>query len=169
MVAELATAAPARPPAADRGPPRPDLTVDEVLLAFWRHAEGHYRRADGSPTSEPGVYRLAFKPLRALYGHTPARAFGPLALKAVRQRMVGQGWYRGTVNAAVRRLKHVFKWAAAEELAPVAVYQPLATVAGLQAGRSAAAELPPVGPVAPAAVVATLPFPSRHCRGWSSS
>ncbi|VTR97979.1 unnamed protein product [Gemmata massiliana] len=29
-----------------------DITVDEVALAFWRHAEQHYRRADGTATNE---------------------------------------------------------------------------------------------------------------------
>jgi hypothetical protein len=60
-------------------------TVNEVILAFWRHAEQHYRRPDGSPTSELNEYRCAFRPLKELYGHTDARDLGPVALKAVRQ------------------------------------------------------------------------------------
>src|SRR5262245_28277169 len=28
--------------------PAPALTVNELILAFWRHAEQHYRRPDGT-------------------------------------------------------------------------------------------------------------------------
>src|SRR4051794_17115991 len=37
-------------------PPAPgktrEPTVSEILLAFWRHAQGHYRTAEGTPTGE---------------------------------------------------------------------------------------------------------------------
>ena len=63
------------------------LTINEVVLAFWtRFAETHYRRADGTLTGELGNFRDSLRPLRHLYGHTPAGDFGPLALKTVRQR-----------------------------------------------------------------------------------
>ena len=52
-----------------------------------------------------------------------------------------------------------------EELAPPAVYQAVATVAGLQKGRTAAREKEPVRPVDDAVVDATLPFLGRHVRG----
>src|SRR5262245_58018618 len=31
-----------------------DLTINELLLAFWRHAERHYRTASGAPSKELG-------------------------------------------------------------------------------------------------------------------
>lgn len=154
ILAELA-AAPA--PAVAR-PLSQAVTVDEVLLAFWRHAQQHYRLPDGTPTNELKEFRLTFVPLRELYGTTPAAEFGPLGLKAVRRKLIDAGLCRTTVNNRVRRLKHVFKWAASEQLVPVATFQALATVAGLQKGRSAVPEPAPVGPVADAHVRATLPF-----------
>src|SRR4051794_15299615 len=42
----------------------PDLTVNELILAFWRYAEQHYRHPDGTPTSELDDYRLSLRPLR---------------------------------------------------------------------------------------------------------
>ena len=74
-------------------PPRPsdspaDLTVAELCLRFWKHAEGFYRLADGSPSKELDHYKYAQKALIALYGHRPASEFGPLGLKAVRQSMI---------------------------------------------------------------------------------
>ncbi|QDU21862.1 tyrosine-type recombinase/integrase [Urbifossiella limnaea] len=142
-----------------------DPSVDEVLHAFWRHAEAHYRRADGTPTNEISEYRQTFRHVRALYGPTPARGFGPLALKAVRQRMVDAGWSRRVVNARVGRVRRAFKWAASEELVPAAVPQALATVGGLQGGRTAAPERDPVKPVDPDHVRVTLPFLRPPVRG----
>ena len=57
----------------------------------------------------------------------------------------------------MRRLRHVFKWAAGEQLIPPAVHQALACVAGLQRGRTKASEPEPVGPVDEAVVDTTLP------------
>jgi integrase len=136
----------------------PGLSVNEVLLAFLRFAEQHYRYGDGSPTNELSDYKLSLRPLRELYGHTPAASFGPLALKAVRGRMVEAGLCRGVVNQRIGRIKRMFKWAASEELVPATVYQALATVAGLAKGRGAARETEAVQPVPDAFVDAVLPF-----------
>ena len=155
IVAELDTSP---SPGAATGPRPAALSVDEVVLAFWKHADQHYRRPDGSPTQEVSEYKQAFKVLRALYGHTAAKDFGPVALKAVRGAMVGKGWARTLVNRRVGRIRRAFKWAASEQLVPVAVHQALGTLTGLQRGRSAAPETEPVGPVAWEHVAATLPF-----------
>lgn len=138
--------------------PAAGVSVNEVMLAFWKHAEQHYTREDGSQTNELTEYRQAFKILRELYGRTPATDFGPLALKAVRQRMIDNGNCRTTINNRVRRLKHVFKWAAENELVPAAVHLALATVAGLQKGRTKVREPEPVEPVREADARAVLPF-----------
>jgi integrase len=79
------------PPQADGKPA--DLTVAEMLLRFWAHAEGYYRLLDGSPSRELDHYKLSLKPVLELYGDTLARELGPLALKAVRQRMLDARQY----------------------------------------------------------------------------
>ena len=142
-----------------------DVSVNEVMLAYLNFADGHYRRADGSATNELDEYKLVARHVRELYGHTAAREFGPLALKAVRQKFIAAGWCRGFINQRVGRIRRMFKWAASEELVSAAVYQALATVTGLQRGRSSARESQPVMPVEDAAVDATLPFLNRHVRG----
>src|SRR6185503_9477088 len=38
------------------------LTVDELLAAFWRHGEIHYRTPTGEPSSELDSFAQAFKP-----------------------------------------------------------------------------------------------------------
>jgi integrase len=142
---------------------RQDLTVNELLLAYLQHAEQHYRRPDATQSDELHCIRSAMRPLKELYGHTPAGEFGPLALKAARQKMIatvgptGRPWSRRFVNASVGRIKAMFKWAVENEMVPVAVYQGLLTVRGLQKGRSEARETGPVKPVPQPFVDAILP------------
>jgi len=73
------------------------LTINALILDYWRFAKTHYLK-DGQPTKELVCMRHALRPLRDLYGSTPAGEFGPKALKAVRQHMVDQGLSRGVVN-----------------------------------------------------------------------
>jgi integrase len=140
-------------------------SVNEIFFAFLKHAEQHYRRPDGTQTHEVDEYKLVSRLVREVYGHTAAREFGPLALKAVREIMVGRKWCRTLVNQRVNRVRRVFKWAAAEELIPFEAYQRLTAVTGLQKGRATAPESEPVGPVADEVVEATLPHLNRHARG----
>ena len=37
----------------------PDLSVSELCLRFWKHAEVHYRLVDGSPSGELDHYKYA--------------------------------------------------------------------------------------------------------------
>ncbi|MFO0796377.1 MAG: tyrosine-type recombinase/integrase [Gemmataceae bacterium] len=164
VVAELAV----HPTPTDPSPGEPgrrDVSVNELLLGFWAYAERHYRRADGTPTNELPQFRQTFRLVRELYGHTPAREFGPLALKAVRQQMIEKGWNRKLVNQRVGRVRRAFRWAVENELVPVAVHQALKTVSGLQAGRTDAREPDPVLPVDDETVRATLPFLGSVVRG----
>ena len=62
-------------------PARSNATVSEVLLAFMQWAATHYRTPDGEPTSEIGELKWSIKPVRELYGHTPATEFGPRAAR----------------------------------------------------------------------------------------
>jgi hypothetical protein len=51
-------------------------TVAELVLSYWRWAEGYYRDEHGEPSGELENVRTALKPLRRLYGHTLAAVFG---------------------------------------------------------------------------------------------
>lgn len=163
IVAELAagTAAADVSPIA---PPETVRTVDQVVLAFLAHAQVHYRGAGGKTTNEYVEYKRSVLHLHKLYGHTLAAQFGPKALAVVRQQMIAANLSRKLINQRVGRIKRVFKWAVAQELVPVTVHQSLATVTGLQKGRTTARERDPIKPVDPARVVATLPFLGAHVR-----
>ncbi len=120
-----------------------DLTMNELILAYWHFAESYYSK-EGEPTKELICMREALRPLRRLYGHTKPSAFGPKALKAVRQYMIDEGLSRGVVNRRIGRIKRAFKWAVAEELIPPSVLHGLQAVAGLSFGRTTARETDPV-------------------------
>lgn len=155
-----------------------EITVIEMLDRFWQHAEKYYRHGDGSRSDELQNYRYALKPLKDLYGRTPAADFTPLALKALREQMIKPqqvketdgtvrqepGWSRNYTNQQIGRIRRVFKWAVSETLIPPAVYQALAAVDGLRRGRSEARETKPVKPVPEQYVEAILPFVSRQVK-----
>jgi integrase len=172
--------------AADRRLPHaeaePGLTINELILAYLPHVEQHYRHADGTPTNELVDMKITLRPLKQLYGHTPAAAFGPLALKALRNHLIRQpiirtvktvdpengkvtwqekvvriGLARSVVNQRINRIRRLFKWAVSEELVPSSVLEALRAVAGLQRGRSQARETEPIRPVSLALVEDTLP------------
>ncbi|AMV26211.1 site-specific tyrosine recombinase XerC [Gemmata sp. SH-PL17] len=147
-------ARPAAPPALP--------TVDEVLLAFWHHAERYYRLPSGEPTSEIVAVRKSLRPVHELFGRVPATEFGPKALAAVRQQMIHADLCRNVINKRIDRVKRAFKWATAEELVPVSVYEALRTLAGLKRDRTEARESKRVLPVNPEHLSATLPHLDRH-------
>jgi len=116
------------------GEERQPMTVAELLVEFWGHAEAHYRK-NGKPTSEQHNFRAAIRPPRRLYGEFPVGDFGPKALATVRQEMVELGWARKSVNQNVSRIRTVFRWGVSQELVPVEVLQALEALQGLQQGR----------------------------------
>ena len=65
------------PPSHTRRPADPEcavLSVNQVILAFWKHAETYYVK-EGKPTTELANFRIALKWLRRLYGRSPAGRF----------------------------------------------------------------------------------------------
>jgi len=131
--------------------------VSELILAFWNHVERHYRDREGNPTKEVENYKYSLRPLRQLYGALPANEFTPLKLKAVRKTMIDTGLCRSVINQRIGRIERMFKWAVSEELIAESVYRALATVPGLERGRTDARETEAIVPIADAVVDATLP------------
>jgi integrase len=155
--------------------------VADVCAAFWTYAKTTYPDPDyregKRPKGELGNYWDVLRPLRRLYGETPAAEFGPVALKAVSATMLKPrtvvdaktgkvkrvpGWCRAVANRNVSRLKLIFRWAAEEELVPGEVAARVWTVQGLRPGRSDARETEPVKPVPQEYVDAALPHCSRQ-------
>lgn len=135
-----------------------ELSLAEVMLAYLGSAGTYYRDAEGTTTRELANIKTALRPLEALYSRTLAKDFGPITLKAVRQRMIEQRLCRRVVNQRIGIIKRMFKWASSEQLIPAAIYHGLQCVDGLKRGRSQARETDPVTPVPDAHVDATLTF-----------
>lgn len=119
-----------------------ETTVSEVILAYLRWGDEYY-----AESNELEHVTLALRPVRELYGETPAAKFGPLALKVVRDRMIADGLTRSGINHRISRIKRVFRWGVENELIPPTVYQGLQAVRGLAHGRTKAKESEPVKPV----------------------
>lgn len=137
------------------------LTIDQLALRYVDHAQSYYQK-NGSPTGELSSIRCALRILIDCYGASRVRDFGPMKLKAVRDRMIKEGWIRTSINNQVGRLKRVFKWGTENELVPTSVFAALHAVAGLRFGRSAATEGKPVKPVPSHDIEAVKPFVSRQ-------
>lgn len=138
-----------------------DLAVVELIDRYIDFARDYYRGNDGKTNTEFYNVRIAARILRSLYGHTNAADFGPLALRAVREKMIEKGWCRRNINHNVGRIKRLFRWATENELVPGTVYHALQAVAGLKRGRTQARESAAVRPAKLELVQAVKPYVSR--------
>jgi integrase len=134
------------------------LSVNELLLAYYKHAAEYYGFTDEPSRGDAYCLRDALRVVKELYGSTPAKDFGPMALKACRRDMIGKKWSRTYTNAQVDRVRRAFRWGVEEELVPGAVYEALRAVKGLRRGKSGVRETEKVKPVDLAFVEAALPF-----------
>lgn len=140
--------------------PDPGLTVNELISAYLSWADGHFLK-NGKPTSEIHCLKSAVKPLVELYGFTPCDGFGPLALKAVREKMIASGWCRKTVNKNVGRIRSVFRWGVENEQVQPGTLQRLQAVAPLLAGRTEAHDNAPRQPATDEQVMVVRPLVSE--------
>ncbi len=136
-----------------------DLTVNELFSDYWQFATGYYVK-NGQPTGEVENLRDAARPMTALYGHSAASQFGPLALEAVRQAMIDRGLCRRVINGRVNRIRRIFKWGVSKQMLSPLVLQSLQSLAPLKKGRCNVREAEPVKPVAEEYVRAILPHVS---------
>jgi integrase len=141
--------------------PACDATISELMVGYIRQVDAYYVK-DGRPTSEAGLVKLSLRVLRTIYGHTPARDFGPLALKTVRQGYIDAKLCRTEVNRRTAHVVRFFKWCAANELVPASVHHGLQAVDGLRRGRCDVRESKPIKPVPDAYVDAIEPYVSRQ-------
>ena len=113
-----------------------DLTLYEIALAFDKHAERYYRNpTTGQPTGEADNFKDALKPMLELYGHRPWKEFGPLALKAVRLKMIEAGLARKVINARTNRIRRFFRWAAENQIVTESMVNAIKMVAPLRRGQ----------------------------------
>lgn len=120
------------------------MTVTNLARAYWRHLR---QRQPGPLTGYLFNIRSTLRLLRSVAGGLPAREFGPRMLRQVVALMVAKGWKRRSVNKGIQFIRAAFKWAAAEQLVKVEVWQALTAVNGLRRGEQGVAESGKVKPV----------------------
>ena len=146
--------APAHP-----GGRRDDRRADGRLSQALRHLLPEGR----APTSEAGLIKLSLRTLHRLYGHTPAAAFGPLALRTVQQAYIDAGPCRTEVNRRTRHVVRFFKFLVSRELgAPIRASRPQDRRGDPGRARGEVREAKPVKPVPDAYVDAIKPHVSRQ-------
>ena len=130
-------------------------SIGELAAAYLIWADEYY-----SESNEPECIALALQTLIDLYEDGEIAEFGPKALKAVREKMIGDGLCRTGINKRVGKIKRMFKWGVSEEIVPAKIYQALQAVEGLKKGRTTARESKKVTKVADAHVDAVKAFVS---------
>lgn len=143
---------------------RPDdigLTVNELFLAYWSHAERYYTKS-GIGTSTLASIKASMKHVKDLYGRTAVAEFGPLSLKVIRSAMIRSGLSRRAINKYIDLIKSMFKWGTENELVKADIYHALQAVSGLRKGRSDARETEPIEPVAVQHIAAIKPYVSNQ-------
>lgn len=83
-----------------------DMSVAELILAYWKYAEGYYLK-NGKATEQQHRIRMVMRVLRETHGHRPVAEFGPKSLKAIRDRMIDLpcGVCKGTGKLRERKRK----------------------------------------------------------------
>lgn len=131
-------------------------SVNEVILAFLKHADTYYKLNHGE-NKEAGCIDDALKVVQECgHGREPADSFRPSDLKRVREAMVARKWSRNYINAQINRVKRMFRFAVEEDLVPGTVYHGLLAVKGLRKGTPEVRENRKVKPVPIAHVKAVL-------------
>ncbi len=115
-------------------PPADALTWCELAARYLRYAAGYYRAPDGSESRTVKTIKCALASLLPLYGDQSVESFGPLALKAVRNRIIETGKARKTVNDYVATIKRIVRWGVGEELGVAEGHGSLARGRGVEAG-----------------------------------
>lgn len=142
-------------------PDAANITINELLLRYFRFAKTYYVDQNGNPTDEYQQMVYAARPLRELFGSTRVADFGPKDLRSLQQHLVQKDELsRKVLNRHVDRVRRIFKWGVSEQLSPPFLYEALKTLQSLQQGRTAARETEPIQPVMQehvAAVVAVAP------------
>ncbi len=132
-----------------RNPDVQQITVATLCDRFQNWADGYYVHTDGTQTGEAGNIADALTTAREVIGNLPAATMGSAELLQVRAKMAKNGLARTTINSRISKVRHAFKWGAANQLIPATVYHAMQTVEAMKAGRASSAKEPePVTPVA---------------------
>lgn len=100
-----------------------ELTVRALYERFLTHAQREYSQRRGSTTATN--FRDAMRQALELYADLPARDFGPLQLRAVREYMRDCGYAARTINDRIHRIRQAWRWAVTLDLVDSSAWEAL--------------------------------------------
>lgn len=133
-----------------------DISVLELINRYWKFAKTYYITKNGEYTQEIPKIKTIVSLVKRMYRDTYVPDFGPLAMKAVRERMLNDGYKCGTkrhtysrlhINQSMQRIVRMFAWGVEQQLVEPSVLHALQAVKGLRKGRSQARDTKPIRPV----------------------
>ena len=114
-----------------------DITILEAVVAYIADQLKHHgNRAEMT-------FEHALRPVVAMFGRTPAKDFGPLRLRSVREHLVNTGRTRSGINCQINRIKRAWRWMAELEMIPGGTVEAHRTMRGLRYGQTEARESTP--------------------------
>ena len=114
-----------------------DITTLEAAVVFIAEQLNHHgKKAEDNSD-------FALRPVVALFGRTPAKDFGPLRLRSVRDYLVKLGRTRSGVNKQINAIKRAWRWMAELEMIPGGTVEAHRTMRGLRYGQTEARESTP--------------------------
>ena len=114
-----------------------DITILEAAVAFIADQLKHH----GKKAEETAEFSL--RPVVAMFGRTPAKDFGPVRLRSVRESLVNTGRTRSGINCQVNRIKRAWRWMASFEMVPPSVVEGHRTLRAHRYGQTTAPEAKP--------------------------
>ena len=130
-----------------------EITVSNLCTYYLQYAQKKYI-SNGKPTSTIHMINSVIRRLSENYGSLPAKQFGPLKLRTLRNVLL-TGTYTSppkplkleTVEIMSFYVKSIFKYAASMELIDIHIYQSLETVESLR-GNNFQTKIAPQAPPA---------------------
>jgi len=130
-----------------------EIHVEDLVVRYLDYVEKELNLSKGR---KKNIIRV-LKTLNDFYGKHPVSAFGPSALKTLRQQWVEKKMGLHTVNCYVSTIKQTFDWGKEEEIIPVDLALAIAAVKQLKRGSTSAVVYGEVKPVSDEIVEKTLP------------
>ena len=133
-----------------------DLLMIELIRGYRAHIIAT------APQLEVNV-KMALKPVKAMYGETPAAKFGPVAFQAVRGKLLETKGPRGnllcvsTIRKILGTIKRMIGWGVANEMLPGDALHRLQAVEGIRSSQPGVVPPKKVLPVSEGDVNAILP------------
>lgn len=123
------------------------ITIMHLVAAHAAHARVHYRRADGSLTTEVKDFAKALEPVLMAHMDDSPDDFRTIDLRRIIDAWVAKGLARETINKMSGKIKRVWQWGASMELVSAETAGALMMVRNLQSGRTLAPDYQEVLPV----------------------